>query len=294
MPPFRLSVGLTLVFLGAQGCAHGDSRSAAGHGGVNSPGDQVTASGATSWFPGSAPLIIAPGRSPDRSLLALADTNEEEPEGVLLDSIGTFVRLDGSRSIGRIAITQSAEGCVEASIDPAPPAPWGVGFIGRPPIALAADSVSSLTRHDSLALTIVAHRLASTIPNDSSGRFSGLPFSVVGLWRIRLKDGGVALVATLKRQINQEDSPLQERTFLVAESDSTAEGGFSMRFSERASGPEESVESRELLGVVQFPPSTAIDLVLAHDFGDAASYSIVERDQRGRWAQRWTSRRFSC
>src|SRR5258708_28604481 len=246
------------------------------------------------WFPRAAPLLLAPGRSPDRSLIALADTMEAEPEGSMVDSNATFIRLDGGSAPGRVAITQSAEGCIEASIDPAPATPWGVGFIGGAPAPLKVDSIAAMTRQDSSALTRVAYRLASTIPSVGKSRFTGLPFAVVQLWRARLPDGSTVMAATLRRQINQEDSPLEERTFIVAESDATATDGFAKVYFEQSSGAEETVESRELLAAVTFPPSTAVDLIVSHDFGDETSYSIVERVVRGRWLVRWASRRFSC
>jgi hypothetical protein len=121
-----------------------------------------------------------------------------------------------------------------------------------------------------------------------------LPFVLADLWRVHLTDGGMAIVAATRRQINQEDSPLQERTFLVAESDSTALDGYALVYSERSSGPEETVESRELLASTTFAAPASVDLVISRDFGDQTSYSIIERLSRGRWVLRWTSRRFSC
>ena len=277
------------------GCRSGDDRSAnSRQNGAASGGAAGTSSVPVRWFPRTAPLLLAPGRSPDRSLIALADTNEVEPEGALLDSSATFFRLDGGSAPGRVAITQSAEGCIEASIDPAPSTPWGVGFIGGHPAPLTVDSMAEMTKQDSSALTRVAYRLASTVPNGPKSRFTGLPFAVVQLWRMKLPDGATALAATLRRQINQEDSPLEERTFIIAESDATAPDGYGLMYSEQASGAEETVESRELLAAVIFPPSNAVDLVVSHDFGDETSYSIVERVGRGRWVVRWASRRFSC
>jgi hypothetical protein len=98
-------------------------------------------------------------------------------------------------------------------------------------------------------------------------------------------------VATTKRQINQEDSPLEERTLLVAESD--ASGSLSLVHSSRSAGPEETVEGSELLAAVSFGPGQ-VQLVLSHDYGDETAYGIVERLSRGNWKLRWSSRRFSC
>jgi hypothetical protein len=282
--------------LSLTGCRSGDDRSANSRrkngSAPNGPAGPSTAS--VPWFSGTAPLLLAPGRSTDQSLIALADTMEIEPEGSLLDSNATFLRLDGTRAAGRVAITQSAEGCIEASIEPAPSTAWGVGFIGGAPTPLRVDSIRGMSRQDSSALTRIAYRLASTVPNGAGSRFTGLPFAIVELWRARLPDGSTAVAATLRRQINQEDSPLEERTFIVAESDSTAPDGYALMYSERSRGSEETVESRELLAAVTFSPATTVDFIVAHDFGDQTAYSIVERVARARWVMRWASRRFSC
>jgi hypothetical protein len=293
----RRSTFVALVaFLSLTGCRSGDDRSANSRqkNGTARTGPAGSLAGSVPWFPRTAPLLLAPGRSPDWSLIALADTTELEPEGSLLDSNATFIRLDGGSAPGRVAITQSAEGCIEASLDPAPSTPWGVGFIGGAPTPLRVDSMRGMSRQDSSALTRVAYRLASTVPNGPGSRFTGLPFSVVELWRARLPDGATAVAATLRRQINQEDSPLEERTFIIAESDATAPDGYALMYSEQSSGAEETVESRELLAAVTFPPATAVDFIVSHDFGDQTAYSIVERVARAHWVMRWASRRFSC
>src|SRR5258708_3259237 len=183
------------------GCRSGDDRSAKSR----RNGAVVSGTGVQAppvpWFPRAAPLLLAPGRSPDRSLIALAGAMGAEPECSVLDSNAPFTPLDGGNAPGR-------------------------GAVGR--------------------------------------------------------------------QVSAEDSPLEERTFIVAESDATATDGFAKVYFEQSSGAEETVESRELLAAVTFPPSTAVDLIVSHDFGDETSYSIVERVVRGRWLVRWASRRFSC
>jgi hypothetical protein len=283
-------LGIAIAVLG--GCRSADKSSSPSRSG-NGPGT-TERTNTVSWFRGAAPLLLAPGRTPDRSLIALADTDQVEPEGALLDSNATFVRLDGTLLKGRVAITQSAEGCTEAAIEPAPATQWGAGFIGGSPTPLRVDSLRGMSPQDSSSLARTATRLASTVPNGPGSRFGGLPFVIVDLWRAKLPDANTSIVATLRRQINQEDSPLQERTFVIAESDSLEPDGYSLVYSQRSSGAEETVESRELLAVVTFPQSSAVELVVAHDFGDETSYGIVERSAPRKWAVRWGSRRFSC
>ena len=78
---------------------------------------------------------------------------------------------------------------------------------------------SSRCHHnDSLTLTIGVTRLASALPNDT--RRPILRTSVRRARRVavqRFPRASRSIVVTLVRQINQEATPLQERTFLVAE-----------------------------------------------------------------------------
>jgi hypothetical protein len=252
--------------------------------------DTATVVSAVPWFVGTAPLLLAPAHSNDRALVVLADSLAPDLEDGPLQEAGTLIRLDGSVSPVKVALSSGSEGCVDAVLQPAPSAPWGVGFVGKAPTVLGVDSVRSISREDSTALTAVVFRLASAVPNPPGGRFTGLPFSLVDLWRVKGIDGSTVIVATTKRQINQEDSPLEERTLLVAEAD--ASGNFKRVYSSRSAGPEETVEGSELLAAVGF--SGGQQLVFSHDYGEEVSYSIVERSSSGVWTLRWVSRRFSC
>jgi hypothetical protein len=288
----RFAVSAILVGL-VVGC-RGNDRA----GRSNASGSKVyngSDSGArVAWFANTAPLLLVPNHASDRALLVFADTTVDQATDVPGDSTARLLRLDGTADTARLAVLQSAEGCTESSLDPSPARNWGAGFVDGKPTSLAADSLRAMSRADSSALTRAAYRLASTIPNGPGSRFGGLPFVAVDLWRLKLADGKTAVVASLRRQLNQEDSPLEERTFLVAESDATATDGYSLVYSERASGAEETVESRELLAAVVFPGATAVELVVSHDFGDETSFAIVERTAAQRWHERWVSRRFSC
>lgn len=235
--------------------------------------------------------MLAPAHSNDRALVVTADSLAPDLEDGALREAGTLARLDGSIVPVRVSISSSSEGCVDAALQPAPSAVWGVGFVGRAPAVMAVDSLRAISRRDSISLAPIVFRLSSAVPNTPGGRFAGLPFSLVDLWRARTPDGAIVIVATTKRQINQEDSPLEERTLLVAESD--ASGDFSLAHASRSAGPEETVEGSELLAAVSFGPGQ-LQLVFSHDYGEETSYAIVERVTRGTWKLRWASRRFSC
>lgn len=246
----------------------------------------------TPFLAGVEPLLFVPGESPDRGIALFADTTLELTDAPRPAS-ATFLRPDGSQFSAQASFT-TASPCIEVTLDPAPAEPWGAGFAGGSLTAVATDSVRGLGPADSTALTRMLFRLASSVPNDSSGRFTGLPFTLVDLWRFVLPDGATVVLGVTRRQINQEDSPLEERTMVLAESASGAAEGFAMAMSRRSVGPEETVESLMLLGVVAAQGAAAPYIVTEHDFGDAASYSLLERSAPGRWAVRWMSRRSTC
>lgn len=255
--------------------------------------DSVAPASSISWFEGAEPLLLAPAPSSDRGLVVAADSLAPDLEDGDLEQHASLVRLDGTIATALVTLSSGSEGCVDAALSPAPPAPWSVGFLGGSPTAVRVDSIRSISRQDSLRLTPIVFRLASSVPNSPGGRFAGLPFALVDLWRLRAADGRMIVVATTRRQINQEDSPLEERTLIVAEGDSTGTE-FSLTHSSRSSGPEETVEGAELLAVVSFAARREMEFVLSHDFGDETSYSIVERRARDSWKTLWASRRFTC
>ena len=289
MRPRRLTSFVTVLVL-AVSCTSREATpdgSRAGTAAPDSSGSAIT----IPWFDGVAPILLVPAHADDRALVVAADSLATDLEDGPLEESATLFGLDGSVSTARIALSSTTEGCVDGVLQPPPSSGWGVGFVGRPPTVIRVDSLRGMSQGDSAALTPEVFRLASRIRNAAGGRFAGLPFSLIDMWRARLPDGAIVLVATTKRQINQEDSPLEERTLIVAEGDSS---GLAVGFSSRATGPEETVEGNELLGIVAFAGRTDIQLIVAHNFGEENSYSIIERSKRGSWNLRWASRRFSC
>src|SRR6185503_2391008 len=94
---------------------------------------------------------------------------------------------------------------------------WTVGFVGGVVSPLAMDSIPLASRADSVSVIAWLSRLASTLPNDSAGRFAGLPFVVKSAWHVLNAGSPEVFVSSLTRQINQEATPLQENTFIIAE-----------------------------------------------------------------------------
>jgi hypothetical protein len=225
---------------------------------------------------------------PDSTNAAAALAGIPHPASVTLFSRSGTVQ---NAELPRVTDTGA---CFMATLSAAPPPrQWNVGFIGGVVSPVAMDSLESLSRNDSLALTTGVIRLASALPNDSAGRFSGLPFVVRSIWRFAVPQGPQIVAATLVRQINQEATPLQERTFLISER-SPSDSTLVTAYSERSYGDEETIETRDVLAAVLLGTNQNATIVLSRDFGDATAYALIERGDNGRWRIRWSSPRRRC
>jgi hypothetical protein len=248
------------------------------------------------WDDAVGPVLLAPATSPasafvitpDSATAAAALAAIPHPASVTLFGRGGTVQTAELSTVSNPGV------CAVGTLTAAPPPrPWSIGFIGGVSAPLAIDSTEALSRTDSTALVITMNRLASALPNDSAGRFAGLPFVVRSLWRFTIPSGPVVAVGTVVRQINQEATPLQEHTLLVVErppGDST----FSTAYSERSYGAEETIESRELLAGALIGAARTPALFVIRDYGDATAYGLIERGPDARWHRRWTSTRRHC
>ena len=258
---------------------------------------EVTAVAAgSSWDAGAGPLLLVAAASPTQAFVVVPDT---------ASSASTLAKIPHPASVtlfGRGGTVQTADlptvtdtgACITATLDATPPPrPWNIGFIGGVVAPLAMDSVESLSHADSASMVASMNRLASALPNDSAGRFSGLPFTVRSILRFAIPSGVKVVVATLTRQINQEATPLQEHTFLIAEqpkNDTT----YAKAYAERSYGEEETIESRDVLAGALVGASRNPAIILVRDYGNATAYGLLERGVDGQWHARWTSARRHC
>jgi hypothetical protein len=167
---------------------------------------------------------------------------------------------------------------------------WSVGFVSGRITALPLDSVDVLSSRDSMALVAEASRLASSVNLPSGPSFQGLRFTVHDIRRFEARPGVQALVAHLIRRVNQEASPQEEQTLLIAERDSGVKSGpYQLAYSERAFGREEQVVTPEVLAAVRIAGSAQPSLVVARDNDDGVVYALLERTGDRRWRVRWTS-----
>lgn len=278
------------------------------------PVGRSASAAASTWDDRLGPVLLVGASSAEQATIVVPDS---APGGVdsLTQSEAIAVRSSPATLLGhgdsvQIALLQerqsergqSGEECTGWPLwhlSAAPPrggtlASWSVGFVGASVLPVPLDSVENLTRSDSARLAAEVTRLASTLPN-TGDRFVGLPFTVTSLWRFHAGPGVAAVAAELMRRVNQEARPWEERTLLIAERDSTRrDERFTLAYYTRSQGTEESIESDDVVGGARSGPSGEPMLVIAHDYGDGMSYSLVERDPSGRWRERWRSARGKC
>lgn len=239
-------------------------------------------------------MLLIAGDVPSRALVVAPDSGSADETLAAIPHPADVTLFSRAGAVQSATLpTVSGEGlCATGELTSAPPPRnWSVGFIGGVVSPLPIDSAASPA--DSAALAVWLNRLASALPNDTAGRFVGLPFVAHGLWRVHIPDGPLVVIGSLVRQINQEATPLQERTIIVAEQ-VPSDSSFVTAYSERFYGPEETIETTEVLAGALLGASRTPTLVVSRDFGDGVAYGTIERIGAGRWRARWTSGVRSC
>ena len=240
-------------------------------------------------------MLLIAGDSPTRALVIV-------PSESASATIAALPHPASATLFSRSGIVQTADlpaiadsgGCAVASLSAAPPPrAWNVGFIGGVVAPLTVDSIGSISNTDSARYVTWLNRLASALPNDSSGRFSGLPFVVRSISRFPIPDGPEVIVGTLSRQLNQEATPLEERTFIVAEQ-AHGDSAIVTAYGERSYGDEETIESRELLAALLIGDARTPAIVVSRDFGSDVAYALFERTGNAKWRIKWSSPRRHC
>lgn len=295
MNNFRASAGISLLLV-VGGCRR-DRAPGRAETTVAPPPVAAESSSAApaNWNVGAGPVLLVSGDTPTRALLVIPEENGQA-------TLAALPRPASATLFSRAGVVQTAElpaiadsgGCIVAALSAAPPPrPWNVGFIGGVVAPLSVDSVGSLSSADSLRYATWLNRLASALPNDSSGRFSGLPFVVRSISRFAIPDGPGVIVGTLSRQLNQEATPLQERTFLIAEQ-SRGDSTIVSAYGERSYGDEETIESRELLAALLIGETRTPAIVISRDFGNDVAYALFQRVGDAKWRKQWSSARRHC
>jgi hypothetical protein len=182
-----------------------------------------------------------------------------------------------------------------------PPPQWSVAFHVGHATALPMDSVPALNEQDSAKRAAEVARLASALPNDTAQSFRGVPFSLRDAHQFVLPSGDTVIAAEVVRRLNQEANPQEEHILIVMERDTMrgpngAPPPYMAAYSERTSGPEDDVETDEVLAGVMLGagPRRVPTIVLDRDYGDGNAYTLIERTAPRVWRPQWSSAYAGC
>ena len=267
----------------------------------------------TQWDSSAGPVMIARAASAANAWVVFPDYNDSTvPDTLQLDAsrlsgdsvalVGRSGAMDAVPVISAGSKEWAGDECIEwptATLgiggDTSRAAGWTVGFVEHGVTAVPLDSLDGMSGPDSARLAADLTRLASALPDDTSRTFRGIPFSVRYAYTFVPIAGVVGVAADLVRRLNQEASPLEQHTFLIAErSAQTPDAPFQVEYYERAGGLEESIETTDVLAAVRLPSPSRIALVVLRDGQDTSAYALLERHANGTWRLRWTSVHTGC
>jgi hypothetical protein len=257
------------------------------------------------WLPAAGPALLVQGASRNEAI-ALFPASGDSVAVARLDSVSltevpvVLFGRGGTRYSAQLGAptgegTDDCERWPLHALQPAGDASWSVGFASDHVRPIALDSVAMLSPRDSMVLVAETSRLASSVAAPVGPSFQGLRFTTEDVHRFEAVPGVQALVAHLVRRVNQEASPLEEQTLLIAERDSgVASGPYRLAYAERTSGREEDVVTPEALAGVRIGGGMQPSLIVARDGSDGIAYAMLERVGPHHWRVRWSSAVTSC
>jgi hypothetical protein len=266
------------------------------------------------WDATAGPVLLVASERPEAAIVVFPEVQGEHAAAELQfdttalrgSTAALFTRAGEIRSatLGEGTAPAEEEDCagwplLRVSSLSGPPAPWSIGLIGTRVLPITLDSIGSLSAADSSALVAEVARLTSTVPvRESATRLRGLPFSVQDIRRFQTGRRTDVIVAHVVRRVHEEANPLEERTLLIAERDSSqrlnVRGRYVIAFHQRSVGHEEMLEGSEVLGAFVHRHTSRPTLVLARESEGGVRYVFIERTGAHTWRVRWTSALVRC
>jgi len=169
---------------------------------------------------------------------------------------------------------------------------WRVAFAEGRAAGLPLDSLEGMNSADSAWFVGSVLQAASSLSNTGDPAFRGIPYFVRKGYRLSLSPSTI-LVAEAIRRINEEANPREEHLLLLAERSGDG-GGYRVGFHKRSAGPEESLETSEILAAVRFTSSNRLAIVVTFDYEDGGKIGLLERVSAGNWRITWKSAYTDC
>ncbi|MDP9176346.1 MAG: hypothetical protein M3O61_01570 [Gemmatimonadota bacterium] len=250
-------------------------------------------------------MVVAKSRaSPDVAIIlpgltdsALAATSHFELAAVVNTPLELFGSrgLTGSSMLQAISQPGNFSGCVSwptGRLARVPASDWRVGFEEGRVVGLPLDSLEGMNSVDSSQFVGSILQAVSSLGNTGDSAFRGIPYFVRKGYRLTLPPSTI-LVAEAIRRINEEANPREEHVLLLAER-SRDDAGYRVGFHKRSAGPEESLETSEILVAVRFTSSSRLAVVVTFDYEDGGKIGLLERVAAGNWRITWKSAYADC
>lgn len=244
----------------------------------------------TAADPGGVSLVLP--QLTDSSLANSADVDVSALVNSRVELFGSH-GLSGEATLMSASLGTGVDGCrawPQARLSGIPPKPWRVGFINGRVTGTALDSIEGISAADSAAFTAEIIRIASSYSQAGDSAYRGLPFSVRKAYRFSVGSTPV-FVANVVRKINAEANPRQEHSLVIAE---RSGGTYRAAFQTRTAGSEESVQTNDILAVVNIVETGQPAIIVTFEHEDGGRVGLVERASGGRWRVVWRSAYTGC
>jgi hypothetical protein len=262
--------------------------------------------GSTDWNPDAgALLLVRSGNTDDSAAVVMPDVTDSTISSlngitpalnaVTVDLFGRSGKIQSRVPLTIVSGIDTTEGCFTwpaARIKQIHPG-WDVAFAAGRVVAVALDSIESMTSVDSAALAATLTQSAATLPVTADPSFRGLPFRIRSAFTFRF-DSVDAVVADVVRSVNEEANPQLEHLLLVGEKPAGTPGKYSVAYYHRTAGAEESTQVTEVLAVVLLGADKHPAAVLNVEYGDGGRFGLLERKEPGQWRTTWRSAYTGC
>jgi hypothetical protein len=259
----------------------------------------------TGWDSTVGPVVIVASKAPTDAVIVLPGLTDSTLAGTQRFELGSLgnIPVDLFNSSGLVGtstllVTSQANdptGCVRwptGSLSGSVPSGWRIALAKGRAAGIPLDSMEELTGQDSARFVADVLQAALTLTGGSDPIFRGIPFFVRKGYRL-MTPGSSVVIGDAVRKINEEANPREEHLIVLAER-SGNETTYHVGFHARSAGPEESLETSEILSALRLKQSGRITLVITFDYEDGGKIGLLERTAPNNWQVVWKSAYTDC
>jgi len=238
-------------------------------------------------------MIVLPGLT-DSILAVTSHFDLRELTDIPVDLFSSR-GLVGSSALQVSSQRSDSAGCVSwpgGRVQAPVPVGWRIALEKGRAIGLPLDSMEEMTGVDSAQFATDVVSIALSLTGGADPMFNGIPFFVRKGYRLTMRSISV-IIGEAVRRINEEANPREEHLLLLAER-STGNAGYLVAFHARSAGPEESLETSEILSALRLTKTNRLAIVITFDHEDGGKVGLLERLGPNDWRVVWKSAYSGC